>query len=163
MKQLKLTFLLTMLISMAGVKVVAQDGNYDVEVDGIYYSFVSEGVMVVNPTLTEDGDGVHASSLNYSGGINIPESITYDYQVYQVKAIGPFAFWGCDKLTSVNLPETIISIGSYSFSGCTSLHSVTIPISVVSIDEGAFSDCGSISMIVGWNDPPSIFEGNIFG
>ena len=163
MKQLKLTFLLTMLISMAGVKVVAQDGNYDVEVDGIYYSFVSEGVMVVNPTLTEDGDGVHASSLNYSGGINIPESIAYDYQVYQVKAIGPFAFWGCDKLTSVNLPETIISIGSYSFSGCTSLHSVTIPISVVSIDEGAFSDCGSISMIVGWNDPPSIFEGNIFG
>ena len=79
---------------------------YDVRVDGIYYN-ISEN----NATVTYGYN-------HYSGGIVIPESITYNNSKYSVTSIGYNAFSGCSGLTSVTIPNSVTSIGSKAFSGC---------------------------------------------
>lgn len=71
-----------------------------------------------------------------------------DYQVPNgTLMIGNGAFFGCEQLTSIALPETIVSIGENVFYGCTNLLSLTIPNSVTNISSGAFSMCGSLTSI----------------
>jgi hypothetical protein len=55
------------------------------------------------------------------------------------------AFTGCTSLTSVVLPDQLLSIGSNAFKGCSSLSSITVPQSVRSVGESAFEGCTSIS------------------
>jgi hypothetical protein len=56
------------------------------------------------------------------------------------------AFW-YTSLSSITIPETVMSIGWCAFSNCTSLSNITIPASITSIDEGAFSKCTSLTSI----------------
>ena len=53
-------------------------------------------------------------------------------------------FAGCDKLTSVKLPDSVTTIDSYAFNKCPALSSVTLPESVTSIEEYAFGSCDSL-------------------
>ena len=62
-------------------------------------------------------------------------------------AIGDYAFSGCTSLTSITIPDSVISIGESAFEGCTSLTSITIPDSVTYIDWYAFSGCTSLTSI----------------
>ena len=59
----------------------------------------------------------------------------------KVSAIGNSAFYSCDSLTSVSIPDSVTSIGDRAFFCCISLTSVTIPDSVTSIGDGAFLFC----------------------
>ena len=65
-------------------------------------------------------------------------------QGYPVTNIGYEAFRACTSLTSVTIPDSVITISSYAFYNCTSLTSVTIPDSVISIDNNAFCSCTSL-------------------
>lgn len=42
-----------------------------------------------------------------------------------VTKIGPSVFWNCSGLTSVTIPDSVMSIGNDAFSQCVSLKSVT--------------------------------------
>ncbi len=55
--------------------------------------------------------------------------------------IGEFAFYGCNRLTSLTLHAGITSISGGAFSGCSGLTSLTLPDGITSIGEGAFSGC----------------------
>ena len=99
-----------------------------VEVGEIYYD-----ISGITATVTQGGD--------YSGDIVIPESITFGYSIYSVTSIGDFAFYDCNDLTSVTIPNSVTSIGNRAFHSCSSLTSVTIPNSVTSIGKGAFEYC----------------------
>ena len=57
------------------------------------------------------------------------------------------AFYDCDALTSVNIPDGVISIGQYAFSDCTNLVNINIPNSVTNIYDHAFSDCTSLASV----------------
>ncbi|MBR4032822.1 MAG: leucine-rich repeat domain-containing protein [Clostridia bacterium] len=86
--------------------------------------------------------------------------------------IGGHAFWGCDLLTSITIPNGVISIGNavfvdcknltsvvfeensqltsigcFAFDGCSSLKSITIPDGVTIIDLQVFKDCSSLTSI----------------
>ncbi|MDE6664468.1 MAG: leucine-rich repeat protein [Lachnospiraceae bacterium] len=61
-----------------------------------------------------------------------------------VTSIGMYAFYGCSKVGSLQLPGNVTSIGKYAFYECSSLSSIGIPDSVASIGEHAFSDCYSL-------------------
>ena len=64
-----------------------------------------------------------------------------------VTKIGDYAFFGCDKPTSVWIPNSVVSIGQSAFFGCKGLEKVTIPEGVTSIGNSAFSYCTGISTI----------------
>lgn len=66
---------------------------------------------------------------------------------YSVTNIGEEAFFDCNLLTSVTIPECITSISRGAFSNCESLTSITIPNSVTSIGPSAFSNCTGLSSI----------------
>ena len=58
-----------------------------------------------------------------------------------------YAFYACDKLTSVSIPESVTSIGGYAFYNCEELTSVSIPESVTSIGGYAFYNCKKITSV----------------
>lgn len=58
--------------------------------------------------------------------------------------IGASAFRGCSGLTSVSLPDGLKAISSDCFHGCTDLRAVDIPSSVQQISERAFYECESL-------------------
>lgn len=62
--------------------------------------------------------------------------------------IGASAFRGCSGLTSIFLPDGLKVISSDCFHGCTDLRSIDIPSSVQQISERAFYECESLEEIV---------------
>ena len=68
--------------------------------------------------------------------------------ITKANMIGDHAFHYCDSLTSITIPDSVISIGGGAFRFCSSLRSVTIPDSVISIGEGAFTLCSGLTSIV---------------
>jgi hypothetical protein len=77
-----------------------------------------------------------------------------------VTTIGEYAFYDCDALTSVVVPNGVTKIDKYTFQSCSNLTSVVIGNSVTSIGAYAFSGCGLISVEI----PSSVtlFDGNSF-
>lgn len=53
-----------------------------------------------------------------TGNVSIPETAVFDGDSYKVTEIEPHAFFGCDDITSVTIPETITFIGPGAFKGC---------------------------------------------
>lgn len=115
---------------------------YDFEVDGIYYTKLSDGFSV---KVSNKSNNSYAQST-YSGDVVIPEDVTYDGLSYKVTSIGQFAFYK-SKVTSVQLPDGIVSIGKCSFAGSTSMTSCALPSTVTSIGDAAFSRCVSLQKI----------------
>lgn len=83
----------------------------------------------------------------YSGAIVIPSTVIYGSVTYSVTAIQGVAFYNCNNLTSVTIPNSVTSIGNDAFNNCTSLVSINIPSTVTSIGQGAFTACISLSSI----------------
>ena len=73
-----------------------------------------------------------------------------------VTNIGTYVFYNCTSLTSITLPDSVISIGSRAFYGCSKLTSVTLPDILISIGDEAFSNCSALTYIILPNSLTSI-------
>ena len=62
-----------------------------------------------------------------------------------VTTIGDYAFFSCDNLTSVTIPNSVTTIGVGAFCKCKNLTSVTIPNSVTTIGDCAIDGCSKLS------------------
>lgn len=76
-----------------------------------------------------------------SGELIIPEVASCDSKELRVTSIGRYAFYACSSLTSIVIPEGVISIEESAFANCTGLLTITIPESVTSIGGDAFYGC----------------------
>ena len=64
-----------------------------------------------------------------------------------VRVIGEEAFFDCQELTSVTIPDTVTDIGEEAFHACWALTSVTIPNGVTNIGYAAFHGCSSLKSV----------------
>ena len=64
-----------------------------------------------------------------------------------VTTIGDYAFYGCENVTSVTLPDTVTQIGKLAFYGCKNLRTLTIPDSVLTVEDYAFAKAGLQSIV----------------
>ena len=94
-----------------------------------------------------------------SGALEIPNTISG----YPVTRIGNAAFRSCSNLTSVLLPDGIVSIGDESFYSCSKLAEVIVPSSVTTIGESAFRYCSSLVAMVLPEGLTSISESTFHG
>jgi len=101
----------------------------------------------------EDEFGVKYSK-DWKRLLRKPKSLRGKYSIRKgVKVIGNGAFFWCESLTSINIPNSVTTIGNGAFSRCSSLISINIPNSVTTIGNGAFSRCSSLISI---NIPNSV-------
>jgi len=91
----------------------------------------------------------------YRGDVIIPENIVHIGKSYSVVAISDKAFYGDDLVTSVYIPNSVISIKTYSewidsfygyiyygaFQGCSNLNSVRMSENIQEIGTNAFAGC----------------------
>ena len=101
--------------------------------------YTSQDGQIVEPYKNADF-GANIISNTYENGKGI---ITFDGKI---TSIGDYAFSTDNMLTSVKMPNSVITIGVNAFYG-TSLIDVNIPNSVTSVGKGAFSDCTSLKNV----------------
>jgi hypothetical protein len=65
----------------------------------------------------------------------------------ETTSIGSYAFYGCSSLKDFTIPTSVKTIGSYAFSGCTSMYQITLPASLTSIGSNAFNSCFRLYII----------------
>ncbi len=81
-----------------------------------------------------------------------------------VKTISDHAFDGCIYLKRIDLGTGVNSVGSYAFAGCTDLTSVTIPDNVITLGSNVFNNCTNIQdvTIVDGRELVRSFGSNVF-
>ena len=133
--------LMTLLLALL-LPVIAS--AHDVQIDGIYY--VLDDKHATATVCNYTNGQVHIAGTEYVGDIVIPESITTESgKTYAVTAIGHYAFASCTEVTSITLPNTILSFGACAFSYCTGLTTFSMPNSLVSIGESCFDWCTGLT------------------
>ena len=78
-----------------------------------------------------------------------------------VKKIGDGAFSGCTGLTTINIPDSVTEIGAVAFSGCTGLTIINIPDSVTEIGAVAFWNCTGLKEVTIGSGVTSIAPGEL--
>ena len=102
----------------------------------------SEWRKIFKYTLSDDGVVI----TGYKGEdikVEIPSKIGKNVVV----AIGDKAFYNCQQIKEVVLPETIKRIGVSAFYYCRGLESITVPNGVVAIEKRAFELCNLLKNI----------------
>ena len=134
-----LAFIALIAVSVAGVfKVQASQTAHA----------ASESDLVFSPAMREDGYSVAPVNKDISGVLVIPSTYNGKNVVQIYTTVGSYAFYGCSKLISVVIPDSIKSIGERAFGGCSGLTSVTLSNSLTRIERSTFLGCKGLTSIV---------------
>ena len=107
------------------------------EKDGLNYEIDNSGNAIVTSVVDKDIYTCEIKSPVEDGG-----------KEYPVTAIGKNAFYNCDKLYKVVLPNSLVSIGEWAFFGCSELNQISLNnTSITEIGNYAFSLCSSLTSI----------------
>ena len=140
MKQIKF-FLALVIAWMAGASVTRADISVSMN-DGITLQLAITDADAKTCELVD-------ILMPSKGGIDLPATVSYGGETYAVTSIAGRStivsrqFSG--TLTSLVLPEGLLTIGQSAFFDCTELTTLTIPASVTSIGYGAFSGCAKLT------------------
>ena len=119
----------------------------EVNASGLDYEVNADGV-----TCTVTGMGVCNDT-----DVVIPEYI----DGYQVTAIGGMAFWSRIRITSVTMPDSVVSIGRSAFEDCEQMKSIKLSTSLETIGIHAFKGCKSLE-IIQLPDSLTLIDGGAF-
>ena len=92
-------------------------------------------------------DGVEQQSVVTEYTFDTIGEHTVKYTLTDPTSIGQNAFSGCTSLTSIDIPDSVISIGQNAFYSCTGLTSCTIGSGVTTIGYDAFNSCDNLTSI----------------
>ena len=98
--------------------------NYTCSVCGNSYT---ESIVPIAFTITNENRSMVGFTNQENENLVIPIVFQDKETWYRVTAIKKSAFSGCNKLTSITVPDSVTSIGEGAFSGCISLESITLP------------------------------------
>lgn len=102
--------------------------------DGLFYHINDDGTCSVVSTLK-------------TGEIVTPQVAVIEGKNYIVTAILEGALQSKDKITSIDLPNSVTSIGEYAFLGCTGLTTIKLPDALAEISTGTFSLCTGLTSV----------------
>ena len=88
------------------------------EVDGIWYSVLSEGGVKVIPNPDK--------SVYSFSEVVLPDTVLYEATGYAVTEIGDTAFYQCADLAAVTIPKSVTNVASKAFYKCSGLRYVKI-------------------------------------
>ena len=123
---------------------VVVEASYQNELKKMYFILVSPNTAMVTRATDFNPDLVNRQ---YYGKEVIPDEFTHLGQTYSVVGIKSQAFWECNKLTSIVMPNTITKIGNYAFFCCTELSSVTLSNALEEIEYDAFHGCSNLASV----------------
>ena len=75
-----------------------------------------------------------------------------------VASIGDYAFAGCTNLTDIKFGDSVTNIGKWAFYNCKSLINITVPNSVTCIESCAFYDCSNLRSVAIGNSVTNIAD-----
>ncbi|MGN1251581.1 MAG: leucine-rich repeat protein [Muribaculaceae bacterium] len=113
---------------------------YDFEINNIHYTKLSSNTCTVESYF-------ESYLLRDEIEITIPSEVVFKGSTYKVVSIEDRAFSKKEKITAINLPETIESIGTSCFKGCVNLSSINIPSGITTLNSECFSGCYSLTSI----------------
>ena len=122
------------------------------------------------PFVGSHADGSGAGHLGYIFGTsayqNNNEVVPYTLKsivVTRGEAIPDYAFYDCDYVESISLPDSVTAIGESAFYGCYALTEMIIPDGVTAINDHTFSCCYQLAEIDIPDGVQSIGEGAFYG
>lgn len=114
----------------------------------------ADGILYIDDYLIQAQDTIESTCTIKPGTKVITDSAFYHCENLcrvilpdSVISIGKSAFESCENLCSVTIPGSVASVGERAFEACLNLSDITIPDSVISIGERAFKSCWSLSSI----------------
>lgn len=117
-------------------------------------NWTGEGLYINNHLVAiREGSSKHFEvregtlTISYYETMNEVENITTVTLPDSLVSIGMFAFAGFDNLKSINFPEGLRFIGNSAFGGCDSLESVALPSSIEYLGYLSFGSCSELSSV----------------
>lgn len=86
------------------------------------------------------------ASAKEDNALRVPSSLTA-VLLTDGTDLPAYAFFDCNDLDGVSLPDGMRSIGRYAFYGCDSLRQADLPTSLETVEEGAFRDCSALQRL----------------
>lgn len=125
---------------------------------------IQEAVCYNMPYLQEVTIGEGAVEIANNAFKNCGMLSTINFEGTTLHKIGYNAFWGCNELTTLSLPEGLTSIDYSAFWGCSGLTAVSMPQSLSSIAQNAFWGCSRIADLnVAAAMPPALGDNALMG
>ena len=96
-----------------------------------------------------DGDvAIVTARDGYCGVVEIPDTVTILGRSFPVVGIDDRAFYDCDRIYSVFMPDSLRFIGEAAFAHCDSIISLTVPDRVEVIPDSAFAHCPNLEVTI---------------
>lgn len=114
------------------------------KVESLYYLF-NPNYKTAKVTCKNDKKWENAEYV--IGDLVIPGKVNFGGFLYDVTEICDYAFYGCNQLRSVSIPDSMTEIGSNAFDDCRALELVLLPDLLSNIGEQAFWGCSSLHTI----------------
>lgn len=136
------------LLLLCAWRAVAYD--FAVPVQGgntLYFSYADGGVAVVHPNTSTSPAAGWNGYPRPVGALTIPATVEHDGVSYNVVMVALYAFYNCDAITSVTVPEGVEALYGSAFRGCSALAAVALPSTIDTISDYVFYGCDALQSV----------------
>lgn len=115
--------------------------HFDTNGDGeISFTEAASVTSIENVFVRVEGGWMHYSNDDYT---------SFDEFKYftKITSVDEYAFYGCNLLKSIQLPNQIIEVSLRAFEGCSSLDKIVFPAALTTIGVEAFYGCSALTSV----------------